>query len=161
MQNLSTSAPDVYNAFLQGKFVVKETEGEFNSTAADMKLEQTINRSSKGKGGVIGATRKIDLVSIWNLAYHERLAINNLGRKLTLTESSYLDNRVHHQFTKTETERRESCVQRKIEFVKLKEDPTCVHESTENRLHNIVNQEMLPDDVNKDLLEIFDEGKTL
>lgn len=42
---------------MHGKFFVKET-GEFNSTAADMKLEQTINRSSKGKGGVIGATRK-------------------------------------------------------------------------------------------------------
>ena len=56
MQKLSTTAPDVYAAFLEGKFVVKETVGEFNSTAADMKLEQTINRSSKGKGGVIGAT---------------------------------------------------------------------------------------------------------
>lgn len=81
-------------------------------------------------------------MSIWNLTYHERLAINNLGRKLTLTENTYLENRVHHQFTKTETERQERCVQRMIEFVKLKEDPTCVQDCTERRLHNIVNQEI-------------------
>ena len=67
MQNLPEAAPDVYKAFLSGKFSVKRTPGEFNSVGVDMCLEQTINRSSKEKGGIIGETKRKDFVSMWNL----------------------------------------------------------------------------------------------
>ena len=51
MQKLKDTAPDVYESFVKGKFSVKRTSGNFNSVGVDMCLEQTINRSSKGKGG--------------------------------------------------------------------------------------------------------------
>ena len=57
MQKLPETAPDVYKAFSSGNFSVKRTPGEFNSVGVDMCLEQTINRSSKGKGGVIEVPR--------------------------------------------------------------------------------------------------------
>ena len=126
-----------------------------------MKLEQTINRPSKGKGGVIGATQRKDFVSIWNLTYHERLAINNLGRKLTSTGYIYDESRVHHQFTKAETERQEHCIERMINFIKTKEDPTCVQDSTEGRLHHIISQEILPNDVSEELLKVFEIGNDI
>ena len=44
MQKLPEIAPDVYKAFMDGKFSVKRTPGEFNSAGTDMCLEQTINR---------------------------------------------------------------------------------------------------------------------
>ena len=78
MQKLPESAPDVYKAFSSGNFSVKRTPGEFNSVGVDMCLEQTINRSIKWKGGVIGVTKRKDFVSMWNLIYHEMLAVSNL-----------------------------------------------------------------------------------
>ena len=51
MQKLKDTAPDVYESFVKGKFSVKRASGNFNSVGVDMCLEQTINRSSKGKGG--------------------------------------------------------------------------------------------------------------
>ena len=103
-----------------------------------MCLEQAINRSSKGKGGVIGETKRKDFVSMWNLIYHERLAVNNLGRKLN---GSGLENdniRVNHEFTKSETDRQEFNISNMIKFM----NPAHVDIDTERRLHNILTQEM-------------------
>ena len=58
MQKLPETAPEFYKAFLLGQFSIKPTPGEFNAVGTDMCLEQTINRSSKGKGGVIGEGRQ-------------------------------------------------------------------------------------------------------
>ena len=58
MHKLPDTAPDVYLAFMAGKFVVKRTHGTFNAVGADMVLEQIINRSQKSASGIIGNTRK-------------------------------------------------------------------------------------------------------
>lgn len=47
----------LHQSFLQGQFVVKRT-GKFKAVAAVQSLEQTINRSQKSSGGIIGSTRK-------------------------------------------------------------------------------------------------------
>jgi hypothetical protein len=63
--------------FMAGKFVVKRQGGPFSDVAADMALEQTINKSSKSSGGIIGSTKKKVFVGQWNLTYHELLAVGN------------------------------------------------------------------------------------
>ena len=47
MLRLPERAPRIYQAFLQGQFVVKRTPGKFKAVAADQSLEQTINGSQK------------------------------------------------------------------------------------------------------------------
>jgi len=64
MRKLPDEYPEIYKNFLDGKFVVKTGHGHFNAVAPDMKLEQTIQRSKKGAGGVVGT------------CYHEVLAIS-------------------------------------------------------------------------------------
>ena len=49
--------PEVYKHFQEGKFVVKTNAENFKAVAADMKLEQSIQRSKKGPGGIIGQTK--------------------------------------------------------------------------------------------------------
>ena len=61
MSNLPHEHPDIYKEFMKGKFVVKTIPGNFNAVAPDMKLEQTIQRSKKGTGGIIGQLKKIHL----------------------------------------------------------------------------------------------------
>ena len=80
---LPTEHPDIYELFLGGHFVVKTNIGSFNAVAPDMKLEQTIQRSKKSSGGVIGQTSNIKFVTEWELTYHEVLSICNMFRNIT------------------------------------------------------------------------------
>ena len=65
MHKLSDTAPDVYQAFMVGKFVVKRTHGKFVAVGADMALEQTISWWQKSASGIIGNTRKKKFVAMW------------------------------------------------------------------------------------------------
>ena len=67
MQQLQHKAPDVYAEFLAGNFSVKRTPGKCNPVEADMCLEQTINRSQKNNAGIIGVSKKKDVVAQWEL----------------------------------------------------------------------------------------------
>ena len=58
MRKLPEIAPIIHQQFMAGKFVVKRTSGPFKAVAADMCLEQTINRSQKSTSGIIGSTKK-------------------------------------------------------------------------------------------------------
>ena len=61
MRKLAQDTPSVFENFKAGKFVVKQTEGQFTAVGADMCLEQTINRSQKSAGGIIGSTKRKQL----------------------------------------------------------------------------------------------------
>ena len=128
---------------------MKRTPGEFSSVGTDMCLEQTINRSSKGKGGVVGETKRKDFVTMWNLIHHERLAVNNLGRKLSGAEFDKRELLIHHKFTKSEIEREEKLIDNMITYIITHENPVSV--TSEPRLHHILTQEILPKDISEDL----------
>ena len=83
MRQLPQTHPQLYKEFSEGKFVVKTLNGNFNAVSPDMKLEQTIQRSKKSPGGVIGQTKQQGFVTEWELCYHEVLAISNTYRKIT------------------------------------------------------------------------------
>ncbi|KAH3774334.1 hypothetical protein DPMN_175713 [Dreissena polymorpha] len=62
MRRLQDTAADVYSNFMKGMFIVKRTSGNFRAVAADQSLEQTINKTQKSSGGIIGSSRKKDVV---------------------------------------------------------------------------------------------------
>ena len=47
MRKLPHEHPEVYKHFQEGKFVVKTNAAYFKAVAADMKIEQSIQRSKK------------------------------------------------------------------------------------------------------------------
>ena len=61
-------------------FVIKTNTASFNAVAPDMKLEQTIQSSNKGSGGIVRQTRQKAFVSKRELVYH---AINNSFSEIT------------------------------------------------------------------------------
>ena len=67
IRKLAQDAPSVFENFKAGKFVLKRTEGQF--TAADTCLEQTINRSQKSAGGIIGSTKTKQSVTQWEIIH--------------------------------------------------------------------------------------------
>jgi len=63
--------------------VVTRSPVPFSAVASDMCLEQTINRSSKSSGGIIGNTRRKEFVARWNVIHHELMSVNERFRELT------------------------------------------------------------------------------
>ena len=49
MRSMSTLAPNIFQAFKEGQFTVRQTEGRFNGVRTDMTLEKTYNRDAKTK----------------------------------------------------------------------------------------------------------------
>ena len=66
MVNLAESAPNVYQEFQAGNFVVKETAGKFNQVSTDLALEH-INRMCKTAGGLVGITQTKTALYRWML----------------------------------------------------------------------------------------------
>ena len=154
MRKLPVTAPGVHQAFLAGKFAVKRTTGSFNAVGADMALEQTINRSQKGASGIIGNTRKKNFVAMWELTYHEILAISNLHRELSGVSSSLSE---EHAISKAEIASGEQKVQAIIATIEKNENPfKLVPEQV--KLHNILTQEVMSDDIRDQLLSVMDIG---
>ena len=92
MRKLPEDAPTVSENFKAGKFVVRRTQGKCNSVGGDMCLEQTINRSQKIAGGIIGSTTRKQFVAQWEIIHHEMLAVVNLQCEVSgvVTQSTEL-----------------------------------------------------------------------
>ena len=69
---LEFTHPELYRRFSMGQWVVQDRPGWFCAVGSDMKVEQTIQRVSKGPGGhfVVGATRHTGSVAEFELLYH-------------------------------------------------------------------------------------------
>ena len=161
MRSLPETAPEIHQAFLQGQFVVKRTPGKFKAVAADQSLEQTINRSQKSSGGIIGSTRKKVFVAEWEMIYHEMIAVSSLHRELSGSKPFYHELTVNHEFSDAETKARESNVRDMMEYIELYENPFQITEGTEKHLHNIISQEVMPSEVRESLLSVESKGSQL
>ena len=83
MKKLPKTAPVVHDNFTAGHFIVKRSSIPFSAVAADMCLEQAINRSSKTSGGIIFNTKQKEFVIRWNIIHHELMAVNETFREVT------------------------------------------------------------------------------
>ena len=59
---------DVKEAFQDGLFVARLTDGKFNTVWLDYSIEATANKALKGSGGIIGLTLKGATLAHWFLA---------------------------------------------------------------------------------------------
>lgn len=81
MLQLEHTAPSVYQEFLAGNFVVKESIGYFNQIATDQALEH-INKQCKIAGGLVGITRISSALNRWMITFSDRARLSNDIRKM-------------------------------------------------------------------------------
>ena len=62
----------MHRAFAEGQFSISRTGKTFSGMPADQVLEQTINKDSKGAGGLIGISRDENARTKWFLTSHVR-----------------------------------------------------------------------------------------
>jgi len=155
-RKLEATAPEVFEKFMEGGFVVQRSKIPFTAVAADMCLEQTINKSKKSASGVIGITRQKTTVTEWEIIYHEILAISNMYRHLTnSTYSENYDLKVHHDSSENTSNEMEFKIKKVMAYISEHENPF----SPENKkLKNIVTQQIVEDSVKDRLLDVFALG---
>ena len=73
MNVVQKKLPHVHAKVLKGYHAVSRSGQPFNQIWTDMALEQTINRDSKTKGGIIGISQKPGALNCWFITSHERL----------------------------------------------------------------------------------------
>ena len=156
MRMLPTEHPEVYAEFLKGKFVVQTHTGSFKATSPDMKLEQTINRSQKSSGGIVGQAKADSYVTEWELVYHEILAISNCFSDLTKSKirtGPFL----HHELGGNTSRNIKDAVTKVVKFIEERGNP---YELTTNpKLHNFTSGQVVSEESTAKLLKYFEHGQ--
>ena len=161
MMLIETAAPDVHQKFMQGEFVVKRTPGLFKAIGPDLCLEQTINRSQKSSGGIIGRSKQKEYVTQWELIYHEMLAVSNMYRELSGVQLCHSELALSHEFTISEITNTELHIGDMITYILKHENPAVVSSLTVGKLHNILTQQIMTDGIRQSLLNMKSTGTEL
>lgn len=82
MMLLAEKHPVALEAFQAGEFAAQRSTGSFTQVAVDQTIEQTINRDTKSKGGIIGFSVNKGAVQRWLLTSHERAATTQACREI-------------------------------------------------------------------------------
>ncbi len=94
MKLLPHTAPEVHQEFMQGNFTVKRSDGAFNNVWSDMALEQSVNRDSMCRGGIVGITKKEGALTRWFLTSHKRAEITGATTSMCGLDGHAADNHV-------------------------------------------------------------------
>ena len=73
MKHLPESHPEAHTKKLRGEFAVQGSCDGLTQTTVDQTLEQTLNKETKSKGGIIGFSLNKGVVQRWVLTAHEEL----------------------------------------------------------------------------------------
>ena len=83
MLELPDKHPDAYSMLSQGDFGVQRTTSHgFSQLPVDQTIEQTLNRNTKTKGGIIGFSLKKGAVQRWMLTAHARASFVDRCREM-------------------------------------------------------------------------------
>jgi len=154
MTALHTSQPDVHQMFMNGDFVVQRQERcGFSQVACDMTIEQTCNRDTKTKGGMVGFTLNNGASKRWIMSHPERAAITRccfeyVGRDAQERTRKDLD--VRH------SQSEEAAICRITEYMEGFINPFTY--DSQDLVHT-VSGVVVPDDIVKDILSAFEKGE--
>ena len=155
LKGLQENHPELYSNFMKGDFVIKSTECAFSAVSGDMKLEQSIMRSTKSIHGIIGQTKCLNFVQQWTLLYHEVLDISNKLRDLIKVSNLNSETVNHNELTKSKIKEMNECTGKIKDFIKERGNPYQLGEST-LKLKNFSSQVVAHSDVSNKLLKFHE-----
>ena len=124
-----------------------------------MKLEQTIQHSKKGSGGVIGQSKQEAFVTEWELAYHEVLAISKCHKEITGSQLASSDTELtHRELTARSIAEYNEAASKVINFIKEKGNPGNLI-SAKSKLHHFTSGQIVPESTAEKLIDCFDHGQ--
>ncbi|XP_070535408.1 uncharacterized protein [Ptychodera flava] len=155
MSALPQTHPNVYEKFCEGEFAVQRSDDNaFSMTACDQVIEQTFNRESKTKGGMVGFTRNKGALSRWILSHPSRTAIANgcfIQAGKTDKESE------HKDLTQSRMKRDESDVQEVMSTLLSMGSP--FNGDSDDQLVHLTAGTLAGQEITSDLLNAYTRGE--
>lgn len=117
MMDLPVTHPEAQMMLENGDFGVQRTTAHgFSQLPVDQTIEQTVNRSTKTKGGIVGFSLRKNAVQRWLLTAHSRAAFVDKCRMMT-ANTKQAENRLHKETGSTRIKRDEEDVKKVMEVV--------------------------------------------
>ena len=156
MKTLEEKHPQSYVHLQNGGLVVRRcNDYNFNAVSTDQALEQTINRETKGQGGVIGLTLRKQALTRWLMTRHETAEFADALKTLCQDRSS--KNRTHEELQKSRIVRDEADVQKVVDIINHNQNPFDLSTVPE-KLTNIVIGQVASAEVQKSLIGFLNTG---
>ena len=160
MKSLAQTAPEVYDEFVAGNHLIKRAAGSFNQVWTDLALEQSINRDSKTKGGLIGSTRSDLTMNKWLLTSHFRADIVATTKKMCSIFDEPECSTVHKEAGQSRVSRDENDVQKLVDmFQEQMLNPFQVADHKTGRVMNLASGRTSAEEISKDITSALSIGK--
>ena len=154
MVSLAETHPDAHALIEAGEFAVQRSPNVFAQVPVDMAIEQSLNRDTKTKGGVIGSSLRCGAVQRWIATAHDRAAITAACHSLAGISKESDRSKRHKDLTRIK--RDEDDVQSVIGTLECWSNPF----EASSCVVNISSGIMAPPDVANDLLQAYQIGST-
>lgn len=154
--------PVLYRRFSIGQWVVRNRPGWFCSVRGDMKVEQTIQRVSKGPGGhyMVGETRNAGAVAEFELLFHEIGSITNLLNLLTTNKPmDRTECHLQHALSTTRRHTFNENVVKLLDYVLERQNPHTVTVNVPVSLHNLLTKLTVDRKIAARLLKCLENGE--
>jgi len=155
MLDLPSKHPSAYEALNSGEFAVQQTTGTFCQTAVDQTIEQTINRSTKTKGGIIGFSLKSGTVHRWLVTAHERAKYSDVCWNHANVSSDMPHSK---DLQSSRIQRDEQDVKKVMATVTTWHNPF-THQANDKFLINISSGSVATESITSDLLTAYSQGE--
>ena len=162
MKMLQEVAPTVHRDFTENRAHAVSTSSfvsSFNSVSPDMALEQTVNRDSKTKGGIVGVTGMEGTRDRWALTAHMMAAATASFKVMSGTSAS---SSCHKELGSQRIERDENDVNNIIQCIETKlVNPFDIsqYEGEKMPLINIATGTVVSSEVSESLLSAKEQGE--
>lgn len=158
MEHLAQTAQQVYEGFLDGDFVAKETNHNFNKVPFDLCLEH-INKTGKVAEGLVGITRNMSARHHWSITYNERAFLAQDTRSLfSLTHDGVDDEATYKDCLPSRLRRDNNDV---IQLVDQFQRYNVFGEENMHELVSLTTDDVGPEDIAKGLPNAPESGKPI
>ncbi|KAJ8043970.1 hypothetical protein HOLleu_11300 [Holothuria leucospilota] len=110
MNNLPQSHPIAHQELIYGDYSVNRSGNPISNVSSDMALEESINRDSKTKGGIVGISKESGALKGWFLTSHQREAITTTLKYMCDMQDNDCVSQ-HKEAASTRIKKDEECVQ--------------------------------------------------
>jgi hypothetical protein len=156
LMNLDSTHPGASTLLRMNGFTAARSNVPGCRNAMDLTIEQTINRSAKTAGGIIGFSRNKAAYYRWCVTRHKRAAYADVLLDQLNMLSSGEDE--HKSVGRSEIKQSESEVTNVLSAFKQFVNPFCMQEDNRNKLHCISSGLPANDIVERDLLQYTSIG---
>ncbi len=153
MCSLPVTHPEAYTSISNGEFGLQRGSKPFSQVPRDQAIEQTLNKTTKTHGGIIGFSRNIQDVHRWTITADERASLREKCFSMAGLKPHHTEE--HQESSSTRLNKDEEDVRNVVGFVESLGNPF----TSTSDLHSIASGLVASAEVYSDLMAAGTKGK--